>query len=135
MRVFALVSALATLVTAVTGAAARVDTGYGLEIGREDVESYVALSTAPPDPEIVTRSGVILVSDTNDKRLGYISKNLQKNGLLINDPVFANALVVTFTMARTSTGHSTKLYLTATVCFDPSHYVGLLFSPSLTLRT
>ena len=135
MRIFALISALATFVTTVAGAAARVDTGCELGIGREDVESYIALSPVPPDPEIVTRSGVIQVVDSDDKRLGYISKNLPKDGQLINDPLYENALVVTFTTAPTSAGYSTKLYLTATVCFDPSIITGLLFSPSLILRT
>ena len=119
MRIFALIPALAAFVTAVP-----VDAGCGLETGRGDVESYVALSTAPPDTEIVTHSGVIEVLDSNDNRLGYVSKNLYKNGQLINDPLYENALVVTFTTAQTGAGYSTKLYLTTTVCLNPSAILG-----------
>ena len=113
MRIFALIPVLAAFVTAVS-----VDSSCGLEIGRGDVESYIALSTAPP-VGVITHRGVIEVLDSNDKRLGYISKNLNKYGLLGYDPSVESALLVTFTTGQTSTGNSTKLDITATVCFHP----------------
>ena len=118
MRIFALIPVLAAFVTAVS-----VDSGCGLEIGRGDVESYIALSTAPP-VGVITHRGVIEILDSNDKRLGYISKNLNKYGLLGYDPLVENALLVTFTTDQTST----KLDITATVCFHPSIPITLGFS-------
>ena len=84
------------------------------------LESYIALSIAPPITVIaIIHSGVIEVLDPNDNRLGFVSKNIREGGELIYDPSFANALVVTFATDQ-STGYSTKLDITATVCFDPS---------------
>ena len=119
MRIFASIPTLAALVTVVAGAVFRVNTGCGLEIGREDVESYIALSTGPPGTVIRYR-GTIEVLDSKNKRLGYISKKLNKGGELKYDPSGANALIVTFA-TDPKTG-SIQLGLTATVCFDPSIY-------------
>ena len=76
---------------------------------------------------MTTYIGVIQVLDSNDKFLGYIPKNLQGKAYSTYDPLVDNALVVTFTTGRTRTGSSTKLALTATVCFDLSAVPG---SPS-----
>ena len=113
MRIFALIPALVAFVTA-----APADTSCELEIGCGDVQSYIALSDPPPD-SVITHIGVIQVFDSSDKSLGYIPKNLHSNGHSHYDPLIENALVVTFTTDEASTGFSTELGLTATVCFDP----------------
>jgi len=118
-----LIPALAAFVTAVAGATTRVDTGCGLEIGREDVESYIALSAGPPADTVKAHKGVIEVLDSNKTRLGYISRKLS-HGEAMYDPVIDNALVVTFATSP-ETGN-TKFDLTATN-MDPSYpFLGLI---------
>ena len=132
MRIFALILGLAAFATAVARAAVPVDPGCGLEIGSGDVESYIALSTAPSVTAII-HSGMIEVLDPNNNRLGYVSKNIREGGELMYDPLVANALVVTFATDQ-STGYSTKLDITATVCLiHPLYWASLL--TALTLRT
>ena len=117
MRIFALISALAAFVAAVAGAAVRVDTGCVLGIGLGGFESCIALSTGPPDIEI-RHIGLIEVLDEKNERLGYISKNLYKDGQFTYDTSVGNALPVSFT--TTGTGTSTRLNVGTTVRFDPS---------------
>ena len=117
MRIFALIPALAAFVAAVAGAAVEVDAGCVLGIGLGGFETCIALSDQPPGADI-KYSGRIEILDEKDKRLGYISKFVNKRGQLTYEPSIADALVVTF--AAASTGTTSKIYITATVCLDAS---------------
>ena len=129
--IFALIPGLAAFATTVARAAVPVDPGCELEIESGDIESYIGLSTAPPVTVIKAHRGVIEVLDSKkkNKRLGYISKNFDEYRLLSYDPSIEQALVVTFTTGHP--GHSTRLDLTPTVCFD--HRCSLYLASLLTL--
>ena len=117
MRIFALIPALAAFVAAVTGAAVEVDAGCVLGIGLGGFETCIALSNAPPDSAI-RWSGKVEVLDEKNKRLGYISKSLNKGGQLTYNSSESNALVVSFvTVPKVP---PVKLDIIATVCFAPS---------------
>ena len=108
MRIFTLISAFAALVAP----AVSVGTGSGLD------NAEVPLSVTPVD--MITHIGMIEVHDSDDKLLGYISKDLCAKALACYNPSIKDALVVTFTTNRLSTGLSTELDLTATVRLGPS---------------
>ena len=118
MRIFAFIPALTAFVTAVACSAIPVDTSCRSRVRCGDVESYIA----PPFTAAITYTGVIEVLNSNNKFLGYISKDLcsdSENSCY--DPLVTNALIVTFTTGQAS---NTKLDLTATVRFGPSVMAG-----------